>query len=650
MHAQVHFPTDLFNFLTDNLQIVGPLACVAFILGSGLGWAVKAWVANRRFHRLEADYIDMHRESFLNRRIVENTSDGLLITKMNGEIVWVNPAYCAMMQRRAEDMIGQNPLTFALPPEDQPTDDQIRSFRFDPHDEDEIGLVLRRNIRANGEVFWNQINVAIRHAPDGTENAILSCRDITEQVEREQELETVKARLEYMVAHDDLTGLANRAELLRFTEEALSEASASGHPIGMLKVDLDRFKELNDTHGHPAGDRALVHVAQMMRGTLRKSDLVARLGGDEFVVVCRDISTLEELETIATALGRACLRPFAWADGQLKVGASFGAALSDPTGDTVEDLLQHSDYALYEAKRQGRGNVASYDDTLRSRFVEQRMLGNRFIEAVQKKELSFHFQPVLNLSDSVVTGFETLVRWNHPERGVISPAILLPMAQQLGLMAELDLAAMEAAIQTQVQLRNAGHPGIRFGVNASTEALLHPDYLDRLDGLTGIHGIEPQTFAIEVLETVILSGSRHAERQNLIVTGLYDRGYQTMLDDFGTGHAGLAHLAQHNFRGVKLDRTLVSQMLDDDISRRIVRSIIDLCLELGIKLIAEGVEDHDTAACLRDMGCEAMQGYWLSRPMPQEDVINWYETYLKNPLVIGPYQATDISTDAKRSA
>ena len=633
MHTDVQTLADALTWVASGYAVSIPLLMLGFFVGALAARLITKRGADKRFQQLEAAYTQSIRDNYFDRRIVENTSDGLVVSTMDGTIIWANPAYCAMMQRHAADMIGRNPMSFALPPEDTPTPEKIAQFKYTL---EEVGLVLRRNMRANGDLFWNQINVAVRTAPDGTQHCILSCRDVTEQVERQRELETIRARLEFMVAHDDLTGLANRAELMRFAQNALDTAHNGGPQIGMLRIDLDRFKELNDTYGHPAGDMALVHVSQMMRQTLRQTDLVARIGGDEFVVICTNVETLEDLEDIARSLSRACSTPFVWGDGQLQAWASFGAALADPKSDTVECLLQHADFALYEVKRKGRGSVATYDTDLRRRFTEQKDLSSAFLKAVRDNGLSFHFQPVLNLADSALSGFETLVRWNHPDRGTISPAVLLPLARELGLMSELDLSAMEAAFAMKSALHEAGHPNIRIGFNASSEALLHPDYRQRLDHLTLKHNYDPKEIAVEVLETVILSGSRHAEQHNRVVTELFERGYCTLLDDFGTGHAGLAHLAQHNFSGVKLDHSLVSQVLTSGISRRIVRSIVELCHELDLKLIAEGVEDHDTAACLRYMGCDAMQGYWLSRPIPQENVIPWVQNYLANPVQIGP--------------
>lgn len=647
MHTDVQSLADALDWATSGYVVTIPLLLVGLAVGILAGRLVTKTRTDSRFQQLEADYTQSLRENFLDRRIVENTSDGLVVATMDGTIIWANPAYCTMMQRQASDIVGRNPLSFALPPEDTPTPDEIDKFRFSL---EEVGLVMRRNIRANGEEFWNQINVSVRTSPDGTQHAIMSCRDATEQVERQKELESIRARLEFMVAHDDLTGLANRAELLRFAGNALESARNGGPQIGILRMDLDRFKELNDTYGHSAGDLALVHVSQMMRQTLRQTDLVARIGGDEFVAICTDVETLEDLEEIARSLSRACSTPFDWGDGQLQTWASIGATLADPECDSVECVLQHADFALYEVKRSSRGNVAVYDDALRRRFTEQKELSRAFFNAVRHNKLSFYFQPVLNLADATIAGFETLVRWNHPDRGVVSPDVILPLALELGIMADLDLAAMEAAFAMKHALQNAGHTSISFGINASSEALLHPDYLQRLDHLIQKHDCDPSEIAIEVLETVILSGSRHAERHNRVVTQLFERGFGTLLDDFGTGHAGLSHLAQHNFTGVKLDRSLVSQVLNSGISHRIVRTIAELCHELDLRLIAEGVEDHDTAACLRHMGCDAMQGYWLSRPIPQNDVVAWVQSYVANPVHIGAPPDLPLSAITRRAS
>lgn len=629
------------SILSDILAFgFGHIPAFAVLVGTVavLGWAVGRAVTNRYAHEradaLETAYTQALQDGYLIRRVVESTSDGLVVQSISGKIIWVNPAYCQMVMRTPEEMIGRNPLEFVMPLDQQLTKDQIDTWCYDPNDSDELGLQLRRNRRADGREFWNQINASLRTAPDGTQHFILACRDVTEQVDKERELDEVRTKLEYSVAHDDLTGIANRAALLKFTERELAVASETGRRIGMLRIDLDRFKEINDTFGHPAGDAVLKHMSNVFKSKLRKTDMVARVGGDEFVIVCPDIGILDDLEKIATNICRASARPFEWANGTLRCSASFGAALSEPGMLAPDDLMQHSDFALYETKRIGRGGVTTYSEELHQRHSAQMRLREEFARAVRADELTFHFQPTLVLSTGAISGFEALVRWQHPVDGLLMPDVILPIAQELGLMAEIDMCAMRAGLGMKAKLRDAGFADIRVGLNASAEGLLHPDYIANLTALVHDYGFTPQHVAVEVLETVMLDGSVNAGDHARAIADLHKKGFHTLLDDFGIGYAGLSHLAHLELSGVKIDRSLAGRVIEERSSRRIVRTVAELCGDLNLRLIAEGVETREAAKCLHDMGVDVIQGYWLSKPIPQGAVIPWLHNYNADPILL----------------
>ena len=615
--------------------LTGAALCLGLITG-------RYWTHSSdslRANALETAYTQSRQDSYLIRRVVESTWDGLVVQNMSGRIIWANPAYCQMFGLSPEDMIGRNPLEFVLPDDDTPSPEEIENFHYDSSDPAQSGLHLWRNKRADGELFWNQISVSFRVAPDGTEHAILACRDVTDQVERERERENIRRKLEKRALHDDLTGIANRTALMKFAETALAKAAETGHQIGMIRIDLDRFKDINDTYGHPAGDATLIHMAQVFRSSLRGTDMIARIGGDEFVAVCPDISNLEDLENIAATLGRACARPFPWNHGTLRCSASFGVALSRPEVLSAEELLQHSDFALYETKRRRRGTVTAYSQDMHQRYSRLAQRRDAFALALRNDEMAFFFQPTVNLQSGAISGFETLVRWNHPEEGLLSPAHILPLAEELGLMDELDLAAMRAGLAMKRRLSSNGFPGLRIGLNVSPEGLANRNYVRTLQSMTEQAGIPPDEIVVEVLETVMFENSPAAKLHADRIHELHRLGFQTMLDDFGIGHAGLSHLAQLDLTGVKVDRSLAARVLVDKVSHRILQTIVALCGDLGLRMIAEGVEDAQTAACLRDMGVGTLQGYWISPPLPEAKVLGWLETHQMPPLPIGPHSA-----------
>ncbi|WP_368186555.1 putative bifunctional diguanylate cyclase/phosphodiesterase [Aestuariibius sp. HNIBRBA575] len=572
------------------------------------------------------DLIRQLREAEHFRMVAEHANDGIVIQDMDGSVVWPNPAYCRIMKRKAEDIIGRNPLEFALPNEDKPPPEAIEKFRYQRGSNNSTGLHLFRNVRGDGTMFWNQINVSIRQSADGNEHAILVCRDVTEQIEHEEKLHEARNKLEIAATHDSLTGLANRGALLRFTEDMLSLTAHRSGNVGLLHMDLDKFKEINDTHGHSAGDATLKHVADALRENVRSSDMVARVGGDEFVVVCPGVNALEDLEELGQSLANAISVPFEWRERTLVCRASIGAALSENDGLDSEELLLRADFALYEAKREGRDQVASYDEVLHQRHTLELRRGTELREAVLEHKLIHYFQPTLNLETGAIEGFETLVRWQHPEDGLIPPIHFLPMAEELGLMAELDFLSMDAALSMKALMDRSQMPGLKFAFNASGELLAHPEFIDRLmRGVLG-RGIDPSQVVIEVLETTVIGDVQDENAPARVIAELRDAGFRVMLDDFGVGYAGLAHLAQLAVTGVKIDQSLVRNMMHDETSAKIVATIIELCENLELELIAEGVESHDMAGRLHELGCPILQGYWVSRPMPTEQVSNWLET------------------------
>ena len=555
------------------------------------------------------------------RLACEHAPDGILIQDMNGRIVWANAAYGRIHGRDFDSLLGRNPLEFATKDCDRPSPDTIAAFRYDPHDPAYEKLQLFENQRADGTLFWNQVSVSFRRSPTGQENAVQVCRDVTEQVQQENHLRDVRMRLEHEATHDQLTSVPNRAAFLKFMETALHDPKDA--PVGLLHIDLDNFKVVNDTHGHSAGDAVLVHVAKTVRDAIQPDDMTARVGGDEFVVVCREAVTLASLRALSEEIIENLTEPFNWTNGFLNIEASIGAAVSDATIKTAEDLLLNADFALYEAKRAGRGQVVSYDQNLRSHHLAQLKRAAELETTIDTDGFDYHFQPTLNLNTGEVCGMETLVRWHHPDHGIIPPDDFLPMVKDLGLMGALDLLSMSAALAEKRRLNQKGYEHLGIAFNASPELLGHPDFINRLVWGVEAAGIDRAQVTIEVLETTDFGDALETSSHAAIIRDLRAAGFHVHLDDFGIGFAGLSHLATLDVSGVKIDRGLIMVLLTDPASRKIVRKIIELSNDLGLTVIAEGVEDLHTANTLRAMGCGIIQGYWLSKPLPTDQLHQW---------------------------
>ncbi len=606
--------------------------------GGTLVWNTITKRHERAQRAQDRTYSQLAKEGFFIRQVVNHTHDGLVVLDLKGRVIWGNRAYCDMLGRQLDDMVGKNPLSFAVPDRDKPPQAEIDAFSYD--DGTASALHLRLNARSDGTEFWNQMSMRIVPTPDGNKHAIMVCRDVSKQVADAEKLEKISQKLEHEASHDSMTGLINRAAFLKMTQAHLRQAEANGGVIAMLRVDLDKFKVINDTYGHPAGDAVLIHVARALQMRMRQNDLIARVGGDEFVVVCPDVRTLDDLSAIAEQLGAQIAEPLAWNGATLTCTASFGGALSRPGMLSPDVLMLESDVALYEAKNQGRAQAAMFTPALQKRHeITARRLTD-LAQALDQDGLNFHFQPTWRMDSGAVSGFESLLRWDHPTDGMLGPDDILPLAHELGRTAELDLASMRAGIALKLAIREAGLQDVRIGLNASAEGLRHPDYVNDLITAAQTHHLDMDKFAIEILETVVLDTDDDDNMAINAVSYLHDLGVQTFLDDFGVGFAGLAHLSRLDLNGIKIDKSLTVHAVSDPASSHIIRSLVGLCDDLGLRLIGEGVETHESACKLQELGVEIIQGYWFARPMRFNAVVPWLRNH--KPIPLRPYTPSDI--------
>lgn len=548
---------------------------------------------------------------------------GMIVQSMDGTVLWANEAYLRMMMLSADEVIGKNPLSYALPAEQAMTPEEIAAFRHQPNADSEPQILIFENVRGDGQRFWVEIHTSFDQLREFGPVAILVTRDISDHIMRQQELSRTSVKLSHLASTDHLTGLSNRLHILEQIERSLGFQKRRGGTVGLLEIDLDHFKSINDTFGHSAGDAILCKVAKTLRDTITIDHVAARVGGDEFLVLFPAIISLEEIVTIGKRIIDDNKSTISVDGIQLKCDISLGAAVAGPSECTRDDLLKRADFALYEAKQNGRNCIAAYDSDLHLRQTEKAQLAEDLTAAVENKQLSFHFQPTICLRSGKVRGFETLVRWNNPRLGWIMPDAFLPLAKSLGLMAAIDFAALEAALNLKMMINSAGHATIRVGLNGSADFLSHPHFYDRLiDGLAQ-RKLTAKCVVIEVLETVVFDDVSMSNPLVQIVQKLHDAGITTLLDDFGTGHAGLTHLATLAVSGVKIDRTLTKNLLTDPTCAKIISVMYELCEDLGLYAVTEGVETLEQAQAVRDLGGRVIQGYLVSKAMPAEEVCTW---------------------------
>ncbi|HEV3012031.1 MAG TPA: EAL domain-containing protein [Actinomycetota bacterium] len=428
------------------------------------------------------------------------------------------------------------------------------------------------------------------------------------------------AENQHQALHDGLTGLPNRTLLRDRTGQAIRQADRELVPAALLLIDLDRFKEVNDTLGHHYGDQLLIQVGERLQAVLREVDTVARLGGDEFAVLLPKIATAEGAVVVAKKLQAALEEPFTINDLTLDVEASIGLALYPDHGNDPDELLQRADIAMYAAK-DTHAELVLFDPKLDQHSPRRLALLGELRRAIENQQLVLHYQPIIDAQTSNVLGAEALVRWQHPEHGLLPPGEFIPLAERTGLITPLTHYVLKAALQQCRQWCQAGHE-LAVAVNVSARRLLDLSFPDEVAGLLATWEVPARLLVVEITESTIMADPTHA----LEVLGRLDKmGVQVAIDDFGTGYSSLAHLKSLPVHELKIDRSFVSQMTSSASDAVIVRTTIDLGRNLGLRVVAEGVEDAVTWQELDALGCNAIQGYYVSRPIPAEDLTSWLD-------------------------
>ncbi len=538
---------------------------------------------------------------------LDSTADGILVVDMAGKITDFNRRFAeiwGLPETRLARRAGLATLAFAL---DQLTDPdaftaRLEELDLEPETESFDLIEFRdgrhverysRPQRVGGEVVGR----------------VYSFRDVTDRKLLEDELH-------YWAFHDSLTRLANKTLFQDRLDHALARSVRMGTHLAVLFIDLDNFKTVNDTLGHGEGDQLLRRVAKTIIDLLRASDTAARLGGDEFAILVEDVTSHEAVAELAERLLDS-LRPTVRLDTQSVSSASSIGIAFDVEGITSEQLLRNADIAMYQAKKLGKDRYEVFRDEMHALVLARVELEEELKAAIRNGDLVAFYQPMMNLQTYQVAGFEVLVRWPHPERGLVSPIDFVPFAQEMGLIGELDAYMMRTACQQVRQWQEAGlcGPDIDIGVNLSAGQLADPELSDRIAAQIAECKFDPQCLVLEITESEMITDDE-ATLQNL--AALRRLGVRIALDDFGTGYSTFLHLDRLPIDIVKIDRTFVVTLGDGDDSRSMAAALLQLARTLGYGTIAEGVETAAQEESLRTLGCVLAQGYHLSKPLDAE--------------------------------
>jgi diguanylate cyclase (GGDEF)-like protein len=435
---------------------------------------------------------------------------------------------------------------------------------------------------------------------------VLNGRDISER-------KALEEQLTHQAFHDPLTGLANRALFEDRVNQALTRGERRGTELAVLFLDLDDFKTVNDSLGHHAGDRLLSATAERLHTALRSSDTVARLGGDEFAVLLEEVGDTD-VERTAERVVQALREPFEIEGQSIFITASTGIALTSAGPTTTSELLRGADMAMYAAKNRGKGEVRLYDRTMHQDIVSRLELDAELRRALERGELTVHYQPIVHIADRAITGFEALVRWQHPERGLIMPELFIKFADDTGLIDAIGRFVIGSACR-QVRAWQMAHPGrqaLSVGVNLSARQINDPHIVETISQALAETGLPPSTLVIEFTESTVMQDSA-ATLERLFE--LKQLGVRLAIDDFGTGYSALSYLRRFPVDIIKIDRSFVEHVADRTDAMAVTRAIIDLTKSLRLRAIAEGVEQPEQAAELLALGCEYAQGYLFGRPL-----------------------------------
>jgi diguanylate cyclase (GGDEF)-like protein len=461
-----------------------------------------------------------------------------------------------------------------------------------------------------------KLNEGLEHrVTERTEQLAATNRELENEV---AERKLVEAQLLHNAFHDGLTGLANRALFMDHLKLALGRAGRlEDYQFAVLFLDLDRFKVINDSLGHMAGDHLLVEIARRLETAMRPGDTVSRLGGDEFTILLDDLKDAGEAEAVAERLQRELAVTFRLGGHEVFTTASIGIALSATGYQRPGDILRDADTAMYHAKQLGKARHVVFDQAMHASAMDQLGLERDLRWAVERQELFLQYQPIVSLDTGSLRGFEALVRWQHPERGIIPPAKFIPIAEETGLIIQIGKWVLEEACRQMSEWQKLSPPDepLPISVNLSGRQFLQPDLLAQIEDVLLKTGLEARSLKLEITETVVMENIETATRT---LERLQALGVELSIDDFGTGYSSLSYLQRFPVSTLKIDRSFVSRITESDASAEIVRTIMNLAQHLGMDVVAEGVETEQQSMQLRALACEFGQGYYFSKPMDRD--------------------------------
>ncbi|KWV85541.1 phosphodiesterase DibA [Pseudomonas fluorescens] len=600
----------LINFIDEPLELGRWLQARGYVWVS-LSALLIYWIGRRfaRAHALQQPLKENRERLRQAAAVFDCTREGVLVTDTQGLIVHVNRAFMEITGYQCEDVMGQRPSLF-------------KSGRHSAHFYQQMFQALEStgewsgeiwNRRKSGEVYPQWQTIRVIHDDQGqVSHYVAVFSDISAMKNSEHELA-------HLAHHDPLTDLPNRLLFTDRAEQALASAQVHKRGCALLLMDLDHFKIINDSLGHNVGDQLLKLVAERLSGLFGPGVTLARLGGDEFAVLAESCPQVVQAAALAQRMLNAMKDPFIFDGNQLFISASIGISLFPSDALSAEQLLRNADSALFKAKSAGRESYALYTEELTAHAQHRVEIAGELRRALDQHELRVYYQPVHDLHDSRLVGVEALVRWQHPERGLVSPGEFIPIAERTGLIAEIDAWVMDQACRQMCQWLADGAPLSFIAINVSSRLFARRELYEQVAQVLHATGLDPAFLELEVTESAVMDDPEVALEQ---LHRLRELGLRLAIDDFGTGYSSLLRLKRLPVQKLKIDQGFVAGLPWDEDDAAIVRVVIALAKSMGMQVHAEGIEQVEQARFLLDQECDMGQGYWFGRPMPAQE-IDW---------------------------
>ncbi|MTI81733.1 MAG: EAL domain-containing protein [Firmicutes bacterium] len=540
------------------------------------------------------------------RTLLDYSNDAILIVKLpTGNLNDVNQSACYQLGYSREELVQ---MTFAdiMSPSSYAA---VASIFNNHNDKQYCKQLLNVSLkRRDGTEIPVEITLCFKQFVNNI-YALVVARDITERKQAEE-------KIRFLAYHDYLTNLPNRLYFTDRLKETIKKAEKDRKDFSVLFLDLDRFKRINDTLGHNAGDELLKAVAQRLLTLVKGKDVLARMGGDEFSIILADKYTKKDLFSFMNQIYNILHDPFIYEGYELSINVSIGVAIYPEDGLSADSLLKNADSAMYMAKEQVGNAYSFYHKSINSKNLKQLSLESSLRFALERQEFSLYYQPIISVEKGIVVGTECLIRWNHPEHGLLNPSAFIPVAEETGLIINMGDWVLKNACMQNILWQGNSIPELHLAVNLSNRQFYNPNLPDRVAEILKVTGMKGHHLSLEITENTAMYNEDFAAD---MLSRLKQLGVKIYLDDFGTGYSSLSHLKQFSIDGLKIDRTFINDISTNNDSKAIVKAAIALAKNLKLEVIVEGVETKDQLKLLQSYGCDKMQGYLFSKPIPHNE-------------------------------